>query len=170
MWASLEGPHGMVFSLTERIVRIGRKKHGVDVCIPIPVVSALHCTLERKGDGQVWLTDCSTHGVFLHGLRVGIWQSSPLEDGDEIYLSNPCKPHPIVLCFRLHTTNIAPIKDTVDKLDMLIRFVTPEEDKFLALERSRRRHLNLSSPPAPTHHRRNMKPRRQGRHVQPSRS
>ena len=52
-------------------------------------MSQRHCTFARGGGGIVTVTDSSTNGTYLNGVRLAAGVPAPLQSGDVITLLQP---------------------------------------------------------------------------------
>jgi len=75
--------------LTVDKILVGRSIDSV-IRVEDPIISTKHCTIERKCDAdgkwEVFLTDHSSNGTFINGIRVKKEAETPLVDGAELVL------------------------------------------------------------------------------------
>lgn len=77
--------HSCVQVLLKDIVDLGRKSSCV-IQIKHPAVSGIHCEINNRGQGEVWIKDLSTNGTFINSAPIGKSKAVLLNDGDEIVL------------------------------------------------------------------------------------
>ncbi len=105
------------YNFSESRVIFGRKST-CNVQIKHPAVSGLHCIIEQKENGVVFITDLSTNGTYVNGNLLGRNNSILLKDSSEIFL---IRSHNEKIGYKIMFTRQAPkVSDRTNSLHSYI--------------------------------------------------